>query len=256
MALPPVILLHAFPVDARLWEDVEQQLREQGIEPIVPNLRGFGTNRDELPTEPNLDALADDVAALIEGTGAQSAVVAGVSMGGYVAMNLARRYPERVAGLVLVDTKAAADPQAGADGRRAFADRVDAEGSAWVADAMMSKLISDSTVTQRPDVEQRVRQQIAGCPPATIAWIQRAMAQRPDSFDVLDTFDGPVLVIVGSEDLLSPPADAVAMAEASRQATLIEIPGVGHLTPLENPVVVTVAISEWLADEFGSESPA
>ena len=101
MALPPVILLHAFPVDARLWEDVEQQLREQGIEPIVPNLRGFGTNRDELPTEPNLDALADDVAALIEGTGAQSAVVAGVSMGGYVAMNLARRYPERVAGLVL-----------------------------------------------------------------------------------------------------------------------------------------------------------
>ena len=67
MALPPVILLHAFPVDARLWEDVEQQLREQGIEPIVPNLRGFGTNRDELPTEPNLDALADDVAALIEG---------------------------------------------------------------------------------------------------------------------------------------------------------------------------------------------
>jgi len=122
-------------------------------------------------------------------------------MGGYVAMCLARRYPERVAGLVLVDTKAAADPQAGADGRRAFADRVDAEGSAWVADAMMSKLISDSTVTQRPDVEQRVRQQIAGCPPATIAWIQRAMAQRPDSFDVLDTFDGPVLVIVGSEDL-------------------------------------------------------
>ena len=67
-----------------------------------------------------------------------------------------------------------------------------------VADAMMSKLISDSTVTQRPDVEQRVRQQIAGCPPATIAWIQRAMAQRPDSFDVLDAFDGPVLVIVGS----------------------------------------------------------
>lgn len=254
MALPPVILLHAFPVDARLWEDVAHQLREQGLDPIVPDLRGFGTNRAELPSRPDLDVLADDVAELIADTGAGSAVVAGVSMGGYVAMNLARRYPERVAGLVFVDTKAGADPAPGAQGRLDFADRVETEGSAWVADAMMPKLISDSTVTGHPDVEARVRQQIADCPPATIAWIQRAMAARPDSFDVLDEFAGPILVIVGSEDVLSPPSDAVAMAEAARQATLIEIPDAGHLTPLENPVVVTLAMSEWLTDEFGGET--
>ncbi len=251
MALPPVILLHAFPVDRRLWEDVATQLPEQGIDPIVPDLRGFGSNGDELPTQPSLDVLADDVVALIEETGQGSAVIAGVSMGGYVAMNIARRYPNLVAGLILVDTKAGQDPPAGREGRLAFADRIEAEGSGWVADAMVPNLISDATIAKASGVELRVREQIADCPPATIAWIQRAMANRPDSFDVLDEFEGPVLLIVGSEDLLAPPAEAVAMAEAAHQATLIEIPDVGHLTPIESPKAVSISIAEWLYEQFG-----
>lgn len=256
MALPPVVLLHAFPVDSRLWEDVAQQLRDQGIDPIVPDLRAFGSNRDELPTEPSLDVLADDVVELVEAAGQGPAVIAGVSMGGYVAMNIARRHPAQVAGLALVDTKAGQDPPAGIEGRLAFADRVEAEGSQWVADAMLPNLIAEATVAKKPDVERRVRQQIADCPPETIAWIQRAMARRPDSFDVLDQFAGPVLLIVGSEDLLSPPAEAVAMAEVARRATLVEIPEVGHLTPIESPKVVTIALSEWLYEQYGATDSA
>lgn len=250
MALPPVVLLHAFPVDNRLWSDTAELLRVQGIEPIVPNLRGFGANGDSLPETPNLDVLADDVVALIESTGHSAAVVTGVSMGGYVAMNIARRYPQRVAGLALVDTKAGQDPEAGIVGRREFADRVEREGSDWVADAMIPNLISEATAAKHPDVEQRVREQIDDCPPATISWIQRAMAERPDSFEVLDQFSGPVLVIVGAEDLLSPPAEAVAMAHAAQQATLVEISEVGHLTPIESPNVVAIALTEWLHDHF------
>lgn len=248
----PLILLHAFPVDSRLWDDVVPGLRTAGFDPIVPNLRGFGTNRDALPAEPNLDVLADDVAALIEAAQTGPAVVAGVSMGGYVAMNLARRFPSLVAGLAFIDTKAGQDQAAAIEGRRAFADRVDREGSAWVADAMLPNLISESTIANKPTVEARIREQINACPPQTIAWIQRAMAQRPDSFDVIDEFEGPLLVVVGSEDLLSPPAEAVAMAQAARQATLVEIPEVGHLTPLESPAVVTVALTDWLRDAFDS----
>ncbi len=250
MALPPVILLHAFPVDSRLWEDVAQQLREQGVNPIAPDLRGFGSNDDELPSEPSLDVIGDDVARLIHVIGDGAAVIAGVSMGGYVAMNVARRFPTLVAGLVLVDTKAGQDPAAGVEGRLAFADRVESEGTDWVADAMIPNLVSETTIARRPEVEQRVRQQIVDCPPATIAWIQRAMAARPDSFDVLDAFGGPVLLIVGSEDLLSPPAEAVAMAEAAHQATLVEIPDVGHLTPIESPKVVSIAVAQWLYEQF------
>lgn len=252
----PLILLHAFPVDARLWSTVVPLLRAHGLDPIVPDLRGFGTNEESLPSEPNLDVLADDVAALIERTGRGPAVVAGVSMGGYVAMNLARRYPQSVAGLVFVDTKAGKDSHAGVTGRLAFADRIESEGASWVADAMLPSLISESTIINHPAVEQQVREQIVGCPPATIAWIQRAMAKRPDSFDVIDSFAGPILMIVGSEDLLSPPAEAVAIAQAAQQATLVEIDGVGHLTPLESPTAVATALIDWvreMSDSAASE---
>ncbi len=249
----PLVLLHAFPVDSRLWADVVPGLREHGLDPIVPDLRGFGSNRDELPSDPDLDVLADDVAALIETRGGGRAAVAGVSMGGYVAMNLARRYPHLVAGLALIDTKAGQDPDVGIAGRLAFADRVEAEGSHWVADAMLPNLIGESTIANDPSVEVRVREQIADCPPETIAWIQRAMARRPDSFGVIESFVGPILMIVGSEDLPSPPVEAVAIAEVAREVTLVEIPNVGHLTPLESPKLVTAAIVDWLRDRFASE---
>jgi pimeloyl-ACP methyl ester carboxylesterase len=115
---------------------------------------------------------------------------------------------------------------------------------------MIPNLISDHTIENRPDVERAVRDQIESCPPATIAWIQRAMAVRPDSFGVLEEVGVPVLVIVGTEDLLSPPSEALAMAEAAQRATLIEIPQVGHLTPLENPEVVGEAMVNWLSELF------
>ena len=248
-ATNPLVLLHAFPVDRRLWEDVVPGLREAGIDPIVPDLRGFGDNRGDLPSVPNLDVLADDVAELIKNAGAP-AVVAGVSMGGYVAMNLARRYPELVSGLVFVDTKAGQDAEAMIEGRHAFANQVDAQGSDWVADVMIPNLLSESTRQHLPGVEARVREQIADCPPVTISWIQRAMAARPDSLPVLEDFAGPELVIGGENDAMSPPSEALLMAQAAREATLVEVPDAGHLTPIEAPSIVAKAISEWLAERF------
>ena len=131
MALPPVIPLHAFPVDARLWEDVEQQLHEQGIELIVPNLRGFGTNRDELPTEPNLDALADDVAArsrdrrTVSGCrGRLYGWLRGDEFGTPIPRTRRRASSSLIPRLQRIR-------RLGRMGARAFADRVDAEGSAW-----------------------------------------------------------------------------------------------------------------------------
>lgn len=253
-SVTPLVLLHAFPLDRRLWDSVVPLLVKQGYEPIVPDLRGFGANTHLLPDVPSLDVLADDIAELIDQAGG-NAVVAGVSLGGYVAMNLARRYPHLVAGLGLIDTKAGADGEAAVQGRLAFADRVELEGSGWVADAMIPNLISDHTIATQPAVEAAVREQIADCPPATIAWIQRAMAARPDSFPVLQDLAAPVLVVVGSEDLLSPPAEALAMAEVAQRATLIEIPQVGHLTPMESPELVTTALIDWLTEVVGEADP-
>jgi pimeloyl-ACP methyl ester carboxylesterase len=149
----PIVLLHAFPVDRRVWAPVAEELRSSGAEVLTPDFRGFGDDVRQLATKTSLDVLADDAAETIMRLG-QPAVVGGLSLGGYVAMNLARRHPDRVAALALVDTKANADDAAAADGRLAFADRVDAEGSGWVADAMMPKLLGPTTRERNVDVEQ------------------------------------------------------------------------------------------------------
>jgi len=241
----PIVLLHAFPVDRRVWAPVAEELRSSGAEVLTPDFRGFGDDVRELSTKTSLDVLSDDVAETIMRLG-QPAVVGGLSLGGYVAMNLARRHPDRIAALALVDTKANADDPAAADGRLAFADRVDAEGNGWVADAMMPKLLGPTSRERNADVVAAVRTMIDENNPAAIAWVQRAMAQRPDSLEVLRGFDGPILGLVGSDDELSPPPDMTRIIAAAQRGSMATIPDVGHLSPIEAPSQVAAVLSSWL----------
>jgi pimeloyl-ACP methyl ester carboxylesterase len=244
-ATTPVVLLHAFPVDRRVWAPVAKELRSSGAEVLTPDFRGFGDDVRELSTQTSLDVLADDVAETIMRLG-QPAVVGGLSLGGYVALNLARRHPDRVAALALVDTKANSDDAAAADGRLAFADRVDVEGGGWVADLMIPKLLGPTTRQRRPEVVKAVRKMTEENNPAVIAWVQRAMARRPDSFGVLRGFAGPVLGVVGSEDELSPPSDMTRIIAAATKGAMATIPGAGHLSPIEAPSQVAAVLASWL----------
>ncbi len=151
-----------------------------------------------------------------------------------------------VAGLILADTKASADPQEAAQGRLAFADRVDQDGSGWVAEAMMPKLLGPRTRASDPQVVDAVTAMIDENDPKVIAWVQRAMAARPDSFDVIRDFDGPVLGIVGSDDVLSTPAEVAKMVAVAANGTLATIPDSGHLTTIEAPNQVAAVIASWL----------
>ncbi|NQU36561.1 MAG: alpha/beta fold hydrolase [Actinobacteria bacterium] len=241
----PVVLLHAFPVDRRVWAPVAEELRSSGAQVVTPDFRGFGSDVRELSTKTSLDVLADDIAETIMRLG-KPAVVGGLSLGGYVAMNLVRRHPDRVAALALVDTKANADDAAGVAGRIAFADRVDADGSGWVAEAMLPKLLGPTTRGHNADVVAAVSQMIDENNPSAIAWVQRAMAKRPDSLDVLRGFDGPVLGIVGSDDELSPPPDMSRIVAAAQRGSMATIPDVGHLSPMEAPSQVAAVFASWL----------
>jgi len=166
-------------------------------------------------------------------------------MGGYVSMAFCRRYADRVAGLALIDTKATADPAAAADGRRAMAAAmVEGDTTQPLLDNVFPKLLGATTMRDRPDVVQRVRDWVAGADPKAAAYAQRAMAARPDSVETLAALTVPSLVVVGEEDVLSPPTDAAVMASALPGAVVVEIPGVGHLTPVEAPHYVAEALSE------------
>jgi pimeloyl-ACP methyl ester carboxylesterase len=252
----PVVLLHAFPMDSALWAAQRRPLAQAGYRVITPDLPGFGGSA-LADGEPNLDVMADAVAALLDHLGIERAVVGGLSMGGYVTMALVRRHGSRLRALVLADTKASADTAEAAQGRLAMAAAVEQAGStAAVAEAMLPNLLGTTTHAQRPEVVAAVRRWITAQRPAAVAWAQRAMAVRPESFADLAAFDGPVLVLHGAEDTISPASDAQAMADAARQGgaptTLGAIPEAGHLAAVEAPDEVTRALLDWLPGVTGT----
>ena len=230
----PIVLLHAFPVSARMWEPLLAALPTR-LDVLAPDFRGApGVPLGN--AEPILDVLADDVARLLDDRGIESAIVGGLSMGGYVAMALLRRHRERVAGLVLADTRAVADTAEGRANRLSMAGELESDPTTRVLfTKTLPTLIGPTSKAQRPQVVSAVEQMVGATPPASAAWWQRAMAERPDSFDTLRAVRVPALVVVGAEDELTPPADARAMVDVLADATLVEIAGVGHFSALESP---------------------
>lgn len=237
----PVVLLHAFPLDARMWDGVRAA---HGNQLITPNLPGFGGAPQVGP--PDLSLAAAGVLATLDRLEIERAVLGGCSMGGYVAMSLLRLAPSRVSGLVLINTKASADADAARANRYAMAGRAEKEGIGWLADEMLTTLLGTTTLEKRPEVEATLRQLVAEQSPAAVMWAQRAMAARPASVDVLATVDVPALVVRGAEDALIPAEEADALVDALRQPTLVELPAAGHLAPLEVPDEVAAALGSWL----------
>ncbi|WP_055588126.1 alpha/beta fold hydrolase [Streptacidiphilus griseoplanus] len=247
----PLVLLHAFPLAARMWQ---RQLAElpgpdgTRARVLAPDLRGFGgaPQGDEAPS---LDLLADDVARLLDRAGVERAVVGGLSMGGYVAMAFARRHGDRLSGLLLADTKATPDTGQARDNRERIARAVLARDSVQLLldEQLPHPQLSAVTARERPEVVRQVRELMAQASPAAVAWAQRAMAARGDSLEVLAQVAVPALVVVGEEDAITPLADARAMTEVLADAELHTIPGAGHLTALEDPAAFNAAARSLLA---------
>lgn len=235
-----IVLLHAFPCDGSLWSDVAEILRTEGHEVECPDLRGFGSAPlgDAVP---DLGVMADDVIALL-GDRDEPIVVAGVSMGGYVAMDIAARRPGLLAGLGLVDTKASADAEQARERREGIAVLAES-GGAWQA-GMIEGLLGPTTRAERPGVVERVEGFLARADARSVAWAQRAMANRQESFATLRALDIPVTVVWGAEDVMSPAEEQEAMLEAVVDGQGMRIDGVGHLSPVENPKAVAVALAQ------------
>ncbi|WP_436501925.1 alpha/beta fold hydrolase [Actinokineospora sp. HUAS TT18] len=235
----PVVLLHAFPFDSRMWDPVREGLSDV-VRLITPDLRGFG--QTGLSGEPDLEALGRDVIDLLDDLGIERAVVGGCSMGGYVTMAALRAAPDRVSGLLLVDTKSTADTDEAKANRLAVAERADREGIVpWFADTMLPVLIADEA--KADDVRAQIEAQDA----ATVAWAQRAMAARPDSADTLRAAGVPALVVHGELDKLMPVTLAQELADQTG-GELKVLPDAGHMPPIEVPEAFLDAVAPWLAD--------
>jgi pimeloyl-ACP methyl ester carboxylesterase len=237
-----VVLLHAFPLHAGMWSrQIEALAATHRV--VAPDFRGLGGTSGS-PEPSTMALLAGDVRALLAHLRIERAAVAGLSMGGYLALELWRQAPGLFTGLALCDTKAGADTPEGAAGREAFARSALTQGLHWVADQMTPKLLKPA-----PDAAAvaEVRRLIGEGTPVGVAAAQRGMAVRPDSTPTLATITCPTLVVVGAEDGLTPPSEAEKLAAGIRGATMARLPGAGHLSNIEQPAAFNEALSRFLA---------
>lgn len=193
-----------------------------------------------------MDGFADDVIALLDALQIDRAVVGGLSMGGYVALNIFRRYRQRVRALLLADTRAAADTPEGLQKRDELIALARAEGAAAVAERQVTGLIGKSTREKQPELVDRIRTVMAGESVDGIVGALQAMKGRADSTDLLPSIDVPTLVIVGEEDVITPPREARAMREQIKGSRLEIIPGAGHLSNVERPAAFNAALSDFV----------
>jgi 3-oxoadipate enol-lactonase len=224
-----LVLLHAFPLDATMWDP---QLAALGADfPVIAsNAPGFGGSPLGNPVM-EMDAAADRASDEAAAAGLDRVVVVGLSMGGYVALAFWRRYRERVLGLVLANTRAGADDDAGKERRRALADRLRAEGNGFMVESPPPLLSSAAPAGLWDQVKATIRAQ----PAEAIAAASAGMAERPDSTPDLAGIDVPTLVITSTGDTLIPPEATTPMAEQIPGARLEVIEGAGHLSNLEAP---------------------
>jgi 3-oxoadipate enol-lactonase len=239
----PVVLLHAFPLNRSMWEPQIAALLGE-CRCIAPDLRGVGDSPRSGPY--TMDRYADDVAALLDALQIERAVVAGLSMGGYVALALWRRHPKRIRALVLSDTRATADTAEAAQKRLDLIEVARTHGVDAVVDKQLPGLIGKSTRDKQPDLVERIRSIMVTSTVEGIVGALEAMRTRPDSTPLLAGIDVPTLVVVGDEDAITPAKDAQAMHEAIPNSRLEVIPEAGHLSNLERPAAFNTVLSDFV----------
>jgi len=236
----PLVLLHAFPLNRKMWQpQVEALAGGSGGEAvarrvITPDYPGFGSSPRPI-AGPDIRYYAEEVRALLDNLHLDRVVLGGISMGGYVALAAYRLFPERIAALVLADTRPDADPEEAKQTRNAVARKV-AEGGVEVLPGLqMERLLSPATLEGDPELVERVRAMILESSPDGVVAALNAMRERPDSTDLLPKISVPVLAIGGEDDALCPPEVMGAMAEKIPDSRHVTLKNAGHLSNLENP---------------------
>jgi pimeloyl-ACP methyl ester carboxylesterase len=252
---PPVVFLHPTPLDRDYWRPLTKELA--GIRTVVPDLRGHGVSAlgSDLPAGAfvlvpdapvlTMDRLASDVLALLDQLSLRRAVFVGCSIGGYVLLEIWRRAPERMTGLVFICSKPQPDAPANLIRRAETIQRARTEGVTALFDGMAQTLLSETSRRERPEIVAEVRAHMTLTPEAEIA-VQAGLATRPDSVPTVSTIRVPILAIAGAEDTAVTPAEMEAFRSAPGGCDVHVLPGAGHFAAYEQPRRVAALMAPWL----------
>ena len=243
---PAIVLLHAFPLNGRMWEPQIEFL--QGNHRVVtPDYPGFGRS-SRAPAQPDVRYYAGCVQRLVENLGLESFVLGGISMGGYVAFQCLGLFPERISGLILADTRADADTEEARETRTKTARHVAEEGVEVLIELQMERLLAPRTIENNEAVVEEVRAMIRESSPDGVVGALGAMRDRPDATPLLPDIKIPTLVIGGEEDSISSPDVMGEMARKIPDSRHVVVPGVGHLSNLEAPEEFDAALRDFLEE--------
>jgi len=243
---PALVLLHAFPLHSGMWASQVAALSTQR-RVIAPDLLGFGgSDAPDSMLRYTMMSSADLLAGLLKHLGLREVVLGGLSMGGYVTFAFLRQYADRVAALVLADTRATADSTQVFEHRTDQQDQVARIGTAALIEELLVGLLSERTRTTRPDLVDDVRRLMAN-PAAGYIGALEAMKHRPDATAELAGITVPTLVIVGEDDTLTPPAVVRDIHEGIAGSELVVLAGAGHLSNLEAPEAFNAAVADFLS---------
>jgi len=239
----PVVFLHAFPLNRTMWDpQVGALVAECRCIPI--DFRGLGESSAAPPY--SMDRYADDVVGVLDTLQIERAVVVGLSMGGYAAFAMWRRHRHRVRALVLADTRATADTVETVARRHELIEIAETQGSTAVANMQIAGLVGKTTRDKRPDIYDSIHRMMAQTPAEGIIGALQAMIDRPDSTPTCATIDVPTLIVVGDEDVLTPPKDARDLQRLIQSSRLEVLRQAGHLSNLERPAAFNTVVSEFL----------
>ena len=242
---PALLLVHGFPLDHSMWhEQIDGLSRDFRV--IAPDLRGFGQSEVTRGTV-TMQRFADDLAALLDELGVTKPInFCGLSMGGYIGWQFVARHREKLGKLIIADSRAVADNEKAAGGRKETADKVEKEGTKIVADAMLPKLFPAREIERGAAFVKATEAVMLASPPAGVAAALRGMAARPDFTSELSKIDVPTLILCGQEDAIAPAAEMEGIAKAIPGGKYVSIAGAGHMSPLEKPAEVNAAIRAFL----------
>lgn len=242
----PVVLLHAFPLNGGMWEPQAEALAA-AHRVIVPDYPGFGRSPHP-PAQPDVGYYAGCVRELLDHLELERVILGGISMGGYVAFECLKRFPERVSALVLANTRAEADSEEMKENRTETAHRVAGEGVGVLIELQMGRLLAPQTIENKKEVVERVRSLILEGTPDGAVGALGALRDRPDSTALLPQIQVPTLLIGGEEDAISSPEVMAAMAEKIPDSRHVILPEAAHLSNLEAPEEFNAAAKEFLKE--------
>ena len=242
----PILFVHGFPLDHSMW-NAQLAALPSGWRAIAPDLRGCGRSQ-VTPGTVSMEQLADDLAGVLDALEVREPIVyCGLSMGGYVAWQFIKKHAARLRGLVLCDTRSAADTPEAVQSRMKMLNHVLRAGTTYVAEAMMPRLFAPESFQRIGGETERIRRLILSSSPEAIAATLRGIAARPDSTPDLGSIAVPTLVVVGEHDAITSADEMRGVAAAIPGAQFEVIPDAGHMAPMENPPVFNALLAVFLA---------